>query len=283
MATSNTDVYKTQNPVFFYTMQIVYPTVTINRRVPWRDNFPTSPNSTEFVLIRSIGRQDAGLYTRHNGRYLLIAPYDDVVDSVAHDATFSIHIGTGAVDIPEGSHVYKNGVLIDVSSFPPDLRYVYCVITKYSGQDAVTSINGIKPDEHGNIDLDIPNPADFATAAQGAKADTAVQPGDLSRVATTGSYYDLTNLPVIPTRTSELENDSGFLVEVDLPTKTSQLENDSGYITAEAVPTKVSQLENDSGYLTETDQPIISIDGGNVADTPEIFYQIMSVDGNPIN
>ena len=40
--------------------------------------------------------------------------------------------------------------------------------------------------------------AAFATAAQGAKADTAVQPADLATVATTGSYEDLTNKPVIP-------------------------------------------------------------------------------------
>lgn len=39
---------------------------------------------------------------------------------------------------------------------------------------------------------------EFATASQGAKADTAVQPGDLATVATTGDYEDLTNKPVIP-------------------------------------------------------------------------------------
>lgn len=43
-------------------------------------------------------------------------------------------------------------------------------------------------------------PADIgaATAAQGANADTAVQPGDLSTVATSGSYDDLSNKPTIP-------------------------------------------------------------------------------------
>lgn len=38
---------------------------------------------------------------------------------------------------------------------------------------------------------------DFATAAEGAKADTAVQPGALARVATTGSYTDLINKPAV--------------------------------------------------------------------------------------
>lgn len=39
--------------------------------------------------------------------------------------------------------------------------------------------------------------AAFATAAQGAKADSAVQPGALATVATSGSYNDLTNKPTI--------------------------------------------------------------------------------------
>ena len=38
---------------------------------------------------------------------------------------------------------------------------------------------------------------DFATAAQGSKADTAVQPGDLATVATSGDYDDLTDKYVI--------------------------------------------------------------------------------------
>ena len=43
----------------------------------------------------------------------------------------------------------------------------------------------------------------------------------------------------IPTKTSQLQNDSGFITENDIPTipsKTSQLDNDSGFITIEDVP-----------------------------------------------
>lgn len=39
----------------------------------------------------------------------------------------------------------------------------------------------------------------FATALQGSKADSAVQPGDLAPVATSGSYDDLEDKPTIPT------------------------------------------------------------------------------------
>jgi hypothetical protein len=44
-------------------------------------------------------------------------------------------------------------------------------------------------------DTALQNAAAFATAAQGATADTAVQPGDLNAVATSGDYDDLSNTP----------------------------------------------------------------------------------------
>lgn len=46
------------------------------------------------------------------------------------------------------------------------------------------------------------------------KADSA----DLAAVATSGSYNDLSNKPTIPTKTSELTNDSGFITSAQVPT-----------------------------------------------------------------
>ena len=68
----------------------------------------------------------------------------------------------------------------------------------------------------------------------------------------------------IPTKTSQLENDSNFASTGDIPTKTSELQNDSsfvtedelnakGYASADSVPTKTSQLTNDSSFVTESD------------------------------
>lgn len=51
---------------------------------------------------------------------------------------------------------------------------------------------GTAGDEVGQL-----NPATFATAAQGALADSAVQPGDLATVATSGAYADLTGKPTL--------------------------------------------------------------------------------------
>lgn len=54
----------------------------------------------------------------------------------------------------------------------------------------------------------------------------------------------------------------------EIPSKTSQLENDSGYITNSAltgyakttdIPTKTSQLDNDSHYITASEAPVQSV------------------------
>ncbi len=75
------------------------------------------------------------------------------------------------------------------------------------------------------------------------------------------SYDDLADLPTIPEKTSDLQNDSGFITSADIPPipeKTSDLQNDSGFITANdipPIPSKTSDLQNDSGFITSADVP----------------------------
>lgn len=64
----------------------------------------------------------------------------------------------------------------------------------------------------------------------------------------------------VPSNTSDLNNDSGFITESDIPaipSKVSELDNDVGYVTAEAIPSKVSELDNDAGYITMSAIPAI--------------------------
>ena len=86
---------------------------------------------------------------------------------------------------------------------------------------------------------------------------------ELKSEAFDGDYNSLTNKPVIPTKTSELTNDAGFI--------TGYVETDPVY-TAEKptlalkseLPKKVSELENDSGFITsytETDPVFSSVSG----------------------
>ena len=65
----------------------------------------------------------------------------------------------------------------------------------------------------GNIKGDIKNQIDLQN-----ELTIKVNREELARVATSGSFNDLLDKPVIPTKTSELENDSGFLTEQTLKT-----------------------------------------------------------------
>lgn len=102
---------------------------------------------------------------------------------------------------------------------------------------------------------------------------TYVEADDLATVATSGSYNDLSNKPTIPTvndATLTIQRNSTTVdtftanasvnktINIAVPTATSDLTNDSGYITISSVPTKTSDLTNDGSdgtaqYL-ETDE-----------------------------
>lgn len=57
------------------------------------------------------------------------------------------------------------------------------------------------------------NTSFFAIAAQGTKADTAVQPGSLALVATSGSYPDLINRPTLGTAAATASTDYATVVQ----------------------------------------------------------------------
>ena len=130
----------------------------------------------------------------------------------------------------------------------------------------------------GNIKGDITNQIDLQN-----ELTIKVNRAELARVATSGSFNDLLDKPTIPTKTSELTNDSGFLTEHQ-PLKTINNESivGTGNITIEGfsgdyndltnkpvIPTKTSELTNDSGFLTEH-QPLKTINGESIVGTGNI-------------
>ena len=127
----------------------------------------------------------------------------------------------------------------------------------------VTSVNG----QTGDVTIEFGGNVDSVNGKTGAVVLSAADVGALP------------NTTVIPDKTSQLDNDSGYITnsaltgyakKTEIPTKTSELTNDSGYITNTAlepyaktvdIPTKTSQLNNDSGYITANDVPVKSVDG----------------------
>lgn len=72
-----------------------------------------------------------------------------------------------------------------------------------SASSIVSSVNQKTADATGNVALTAAD-VGAATAAQGAKADSAVQPDSLKAVALTGSYNDLVDKPAIPSSASDV-------------------------------------------------------------------------------
>ena len=114
------------------------------------------------------------------------------------------------------------------------------------------------------------NTTDFATAAQGAKADTAVQPGDLATVATTGAYSDLTGTPTIPAAqvNSDWNASSGVAEILNKPTLgTMASESASDYTKTSGLATvattgSYSDLSNAPTIPTVGDGTITITQGG---------------------
>lgn len=100
---------------------------------------------------------------------------------------------------------------------------------------------------------------DYATSEQGVKADTAVQPGDLATVATSGDYDDLLNKPTIPT-----VNNATLTIQKNGTTVNTFTANASSNVTANiTVPTKISDLTNDSNFAN-TDLSNLTSTGANI-------------------
>ena len=138
-------------------------------------------------------------------------------------------------------------------------------MTPYSANNQppypVTSVNG----QTGNVVIPTGGNVDSVNGKTGVVVLSAADVGALP------------NTTVIPDKTSQLDNDSGYITnsaltdyakKTEIPTKTSELTNDSGYITntalepyakTENVPTKTSQLDNDSHYITASETPVQSV------------------------
>ena len=117
----------------------------------------------------------------------------------------------------------------------------------------VTSVNG----QTGNVTISAGGNVDSVNGKTGVVVLSA---------SDVGALPDTT---IIPDKTSQLANDSGFITnsaltdyakKTEIPTKNSELANDSGYITNTElepyakktdIPTKTSELNNDSGYITD--------------------------------
>lgn len=183
------------------------------------------------------------------------------------------------------SELVNDAGYITLAEVPAD------AVTSVDGRTGVVTLTDIyAPIVHTHVKTDITDfdEADYATAAQGALADSALQSGDnVSELANDAGYITLAEVP--PGGVTSVFSRQGDVVAVTGDYAASNITNDSTVIGAtvmEALDTlesgkleagdNVSDLVNDAGYLVPGDNNSLLVnDAGYItlAEVPEQSYQ----------
>ena len=261
------------------------------------NNLENKPSINSVTLTGNKTPADLGLYGTNNappypvesvnaktGKVVLTAsdvnalPDTTVIPTKTSDLTNDSGFLTSA---PVSSVNGKTGAVVlnasDVKALPNTTTYVSTV----DGSSGAVTTNAVK------------TTAQSLSDAQKTQARTNIGAGTSSF---SGNYGDLSNKPTIPSKTSDLTNDSGFINASGAPVQS--VDGDTGTVTTNAVkvvaqtlteaqkgiartnigagtssfsgdygdltnkptiPTKTSDLTNDSGFLT--DAPVDSVNG----------------------
>jgi len=207
-------------------------------------------------------------------------------------STLSLSNNGGSVSLFDGQYSSLTGSPTSVSTFTNDAGYLVAEIDgSITNELQSISLNGdtlkltqggyvVLPQSSGSgTSLDNDPANELQTISKSGSTITLSDNGG-SVTVFDGDYSNLTNAPSIPTNTSDLTNDSGFLTsEVDgdnsneLQTisksgSTITLSDNGGSVTvfdgdysnltnAPSIPSNTSDLTNDSGFLTS------EVDGDN--------------------
>lgn len=117
----------------------------------------------------------------------------------------------------------------------------------YFTNDAKYVTQGYVDNAVANVQVDL---SGYATT----EAMNAALDGKANEGHTHENYALKTDIPTVPTKVGQLENDKNYATTTQVNKAVSDLDNkiiDKNYATKSEVPTKVSDLENDKNYATE--------------------------------
>ena len=173
----------------------------------------------------------------------------DQLDAIAQVATNTSDIATLQSSKANASHTHSSSDITDIDDYATK-DYVDNSISGLvdNAPDALNTLNELSAALN-----DDSNFAGTVTTALAAKANSA----DLATVATSGSYTDLTDKPTIPTNTSDLTNDSDFVVSSNLATVATSGDYDD-LSNKPSIPTNTSDLTNDSNFVDTSNSAVAS-------------------------
>ena len=162
------------------------------------------------------------------------------LDAIAQVATNTDDIATLQSGKANASHTHSSSDITDIDDYATK-DYVDNSISGLvdNAPDALNTLN--------ELSAALNDDSNFASTVTTALADKA-NSADLATVATSGSYNDLDDLPTIPTNTSDLTNDSDFVVSSNLATVATSGDYDD-LSNKPSIPTNTSDLNNDSNFV----------------------------------
>lgn len=177
--------------------------------------------------------------------------YQSLIDAYIDGQIFKINGMTATVSVDGSGNVTLEQILdnivckYDISSTNNNHTITFDTITLATSTDLASKQNTLVSGTNiktinnesllgsGNIDI------------QGSQTDvqingSSIVSNDVANIQVEGTYNASTNkiatMSEIPTKVSDLSNDTGFITSSSLPTKVSDLSNDSGFISSETDP-----------------------------------------------
>ena len=173
-------------------------------------------------------------------------------------------LGSGNISIEGGGTITVDDALSDTSENPVQNKVITTRITsietslgsKANASDIPTKVSQLENDStyqtKANLDTAL---ADYAKTSdvnsKNALQDEAIQNNADAIGTINQTLATKADTSAIPTKTSQLTNDSGFVTSTEVSTNYATKTELANKANTEDVPTKTSQLENDSTYQTK--------------------------------
>ena len=173
-------------------------------------------------------------------------------------------LGSGNISIEGGGTITVDDALSDTSENPVQNKVITARVTsiesslesKANASDIPTKVSQLENDStyqtKANLDTAL---ADYAKTSdvnsKNALQDTAIQDNADAIATINQTLESKADTSAIPTKVSQLENDSDFVTSTEVSTTYATKTELANKADTSAIPTKTSQIENDSTYQTK--------------------------------